>query len=128
MPRRCASATPRATDSISSAARRAGQGVPSSRRSRLPPSTYSSSKIGQAVGLADVVDLHDIGVLQPGDGLSLGQEAGGGLGRGVGPAQDHFQCAGAIQSDLPGTVDHAHPAAAQLAQDLIAGDGGDGAG
>ena len=81
----------------------------------------------QAVGLADVVDLHDVGVLQAGDGLRLGQEAGGGLGAGMGAGQDHLQGAGAVQADLPGLVDDAHAAAAQLAQDLVAGDGGDGA-
>ncbi len=49
-------------------------------------------------------------------------------GDGVCPAQDHLQRAGAIQADLPGTVDDAHPAAAQLTQDLIAGDRRGGAG
>ncbi len=100
--------------------------MPSSRRSRLPPSTILQLEEGQAVGLADVVDLHDVGVLQPGDGLRLGQEAGGRLGRGMGTAQDHLQGAGAVQADLPGAVDDAHAAAAQLAQDLVAGDGRDG--
>ena len=37
------------------------------------------------------VDLHDVGVLQPGDGLGLGQEADRGEGVGVGSGQDHLQ-------------------------------------
>ena len=126
MPSRCASATARASASINSAARRAGQGVPSSRRSRLPPSTILQLEEGQAVGLADVVDLHDVGVLQAGDGLRLGQEADGGLVVGMGTGQDHLQGAGAVQEDLSGAVDDAHAAAAQLAQDLVAGDGRNG--
>ena len=80
----------------------------------------------QAVGLAAVVDLHDVGVLQAGDGLRLGQEAAHGLVVGMGTRQDHLQDAGAFQEDLPGAVDDAHAAAAQLAQDLVAVDGGGG--
>ena len=95
---RCASATPRASASTSSAARRGGQGVPSSRRSRLPPSTILQREERQAVGLADVVDLHDVGVLQAGDGLGLGQEAGDGLGAGMSTGQDHLQDARAVQA------------------------------
>ena len=37
---------------------------------------------GEAVGLARVVDLDDIGVLEPGDRLRLAQEADGGDGWG----------------------------------------------
>ena len=33
-------------------------------------------EIGEAVQLADVVDLDDVRVLEPGDGFSLGMEAG----------------------------------------------------
>jgi len=81
----------------------------------------------QAVGLADVVDLHDIGVLQAGDGLRLGQEASYALGTGMGTAQDHLEDAEAIKAHLAGAVDDAHPTAAELAHDFITGDGGDGA-
>ena len=44
-----------------------------------------------AVGLAGVVNLDDIGVLQVGDGLRLNFEPGDGVGAGVPAAQDHFQ-------------------------------------
>ena len=94
IPSRCASATPRARASTSVAARRAGQGVPSSRRSRLPPGDVLQLEEGQAVGLADVVDLDDVGVLELGDGLGLGQEADRGDGVGVGAGQDHLQAQG----------------------------------
>ena len=44
--------------------------------SRLPPAQNSSEKKGKPVVLADLVDLHDVGVLQAGDRLGLGPEAG----------------------------------------------------
>ncbi len=74
-----------------------------------------------------MVNLNDIGVLQTGNGLRLGQESSRRLGRGVCPAQDHLERTLAIQANLPGAIHHTHPAAAQLAQDLIAGDGRDSA-
>ena len=37
--------------------------------------------VGQALGLADVVDLDDVGMAEPGDGLGLDPEAGEMLGR-----------------------------------------------
>ena len=45
----------------------------------------------QAVGLADMADLHDVGVLHPRDRLGLGQEADDRLGVGVGTGQDHLE-------------------------------------
>ena len=42
--------------------------------------------------VADLVDLHDVDVLQPGDGLGLGQEAGQLVVVGVGPGEHHLQC------------------------------------
>ena len=76
--------------------------------------------------LVDVEDLDDVGVLELGDGLGLGQEPGGGLGAGVLAGQDHLQGDGAVEPDLAGLVDHAHAAAAELAQDLVAGERGVG--
>ena len=64
-----------------------------------------------------------LGCCELGDGLGLGEEAGCRLGAGMAAAQDHLQSARTVQADLPGLVDHAHAAAAQLAQDLVAGDG-----
>ena len=127
MPRRCASATPRASgfDQPGRPPRRPGRAVEPAVQAAAVDVLQLEER--QAVGLADVVDLDDVGVLQAGDGLGLGQEAGDGLGAGMGPGQDHLERAGTVQADLPGPVDDAHAAAAQLAQDLVAGDGGDGA-
>ncbi len=41
--------------------------------------------------LADLVDLHEVGVLEPGRGLGLVAEAGGDLGIGVDPGADHLE-------------------------------------
>ena len=78
--------------------------------------------------LADLVDLHDVGVLQAGDRLRLGAEA-----RQVGwpawpPARIIFSADDAAEPQLPGLVDDAHAAAAQLAQDLVARNDRDRAG
>jgi hypothetical protein len=67
------------------------------------------------------VDLHDVGVLESGNGLSLRAEAGQVGAAGVVAGQDHLQRHQAAQADLTGLVDDAHAAAAQLAQDLVAG-------
>ncbi len=58
-------------------------------------------EVGAAVALADVVDLDDIGVVQPGHGLGFGAEAGPVDGAGAGPGVDHLQGDQPIQADLP---------------------------
>ena len=73
-----------------------------------------------------MVDLHDVGVLQAGDGLGLGQETGDGLGVRMSAGQNHLQNARAVQEDLLGEVDDPHAAAAELGQDLIAVDNREG--
>ena len=73
-----------------------------------------------ALVLADLVDLHDVGMLQARDGLRLGLEAGQVRRAGVAARQDHLQRHQPIQLRLPRLVDHAHAAAAQLAEDLVA--------
>ena len=50
----------------------------------------------QAVDLADGVDLDDVGVLEPGDGLSLAPEPEECVGIGVGAGQDHLQGTGRL--------------------------------
>jgi hypothetical protein len=71
--------------------------------------------------LADLVNLHDAGVVQPSHRLRLDLEARQLLGAGVAAGQDHLQCDDPIQLRLPGLVDDTHAATAQLAQDLVAG-------
>src|SRR5262249_21123181 len=69
-------------------------------------------------------DLHDVGVLQPGDRLRLAAEPLAVLGGGEGPGQDDLQGDGAVEPGLPGLVDDAHAAAAQLFEDDGAGEEG----
>ena len=72
---------------------------------------------------ADLVDLHDVGVLQPCHRLAFGEEADHVFGRSVRAAEDHLQGDVASQANLPRLVDDAHAAAAQHLEDLIAGHG-----
>jgi hypothetical protein len=81
-------------------------------------------EVRPAVGLADLVDLHDVGVLKAGDGLGLGAEAGQFVGAGVGAGQDHLEGDQAVQAEVPGLVDDAHAAPAQFPEELVAGDDG----
>ena len=86
------------------------------------PGDVLQREVRAAVVVAEGVDLDDVRVVQPGDGLGLGQEADGRLGPGVVAGQDHLQGDEAVEPDLAGLVDDAHAAAAQLAEDLVAGD------
>ena len=70
----------------------------------------------QPVRLADVIDLDDAGMLEPGDGLGLDPEPRRGRLAGVRPGQDHLQGARAVQRQVAGQVDHPHAAPAQLAE------------
>ena len=73
--------------------------------------------------LADFINLDDVGVLQAGDHLGLAAEAAALLLGGIGVGEEHLQRHHPIEADLPGQVDHPHAAPAQLADDLVAGNG-----
>ncbi len=77
-----------------------------------------------AVDLANLVDLDDAGVLQPGCGLGLAAEAlpFGGAGKDV--AADHLEGDDTVEGQLAGPVDDAHAAGAQFVEQFVAGDGG----
>ena len=62
--------------------------------------------------LADLMDLHDMGMLQTGDGLGFPAKAGQLVGCGMRPVQDHLERDQPIEPPLPGLVDHAHAAPA----------------
>ncbi len=74
----------------------------------------------RAVVFADLVDLDDIGVGQPGDGLGLGTEADQFLAVGQRRA-DHLESNEPAKVDLPSEVDDAHASLAQLFEKLVAG-------
>jgi hypothetical protein len=89
--------------------------------SQVSPADVLQGQEREAVVLADLIDLDDVGVLQAGDGVGLGQEAGAPLGASVGAGEHHLQRHQAFGAELSGLVDHTHAAAAQLFQDLVAG-------
>jgi hypothetical protein len=80
----------------------------------------------QALVLAHLEHLHDVGMLQPGDGLGLGAKAGQVGAAGVPPRQDHLESDYPTQGCLPRPVNNPHPPASQLAEDLVPGDAGGG--
>jgi hypothetical protein len=87
-----------------------------------PAGTELQREEGQALDLADLEDLHDVGVLQTRHRLGLGVEASALVLVGVVGAEHHLEGDDAVGLDLPGLVDDAHAAAAQLPQHLVAGD------
>ena len=72
-----------------------------------------------AVKLADVVDVDDVRVSQSGGGLGFGLKAADQLGRSEVAGQDHLDGHRAVEPFLPGLVDDAHAAAADLADQLV---------
>ena len=62
-----------------------------------------------AVVLADLVDRHDIRVIEMGGGLGLQAEPLQIVGRGEPAGADHLERQHAIQAHLPGLVDNTHP-------------------
>ncbi|OAI41122.1 hypothetical protein AYO40_03835 [Planctomycetaceae bacterium SCGC AG-212-D15] len=79
-------------------------------------------EIGPVLLLAHFMDLDDVGMLQSGDGLGFRAKPNQFLARRVLRAENHFQRDHALQIEMKRLVDHAHAAAAQDAQDLIADD------
>src|SRR5262249_28832755 len=72
---------------------------------------------GQALVLADLVDLDDVRVLQPSDGLGFGLEPRQLIPGGSGARPDHLQGHQAAGPELAGLVNDAHTTVAQLGQD-----------
>ena len=72
-------------------------------------------EVALAVVLADLVDRHDAGVVEQGDGLGLVLEPAQLVVAGQDAGPDHLEGHGPVEADLAGLVDDAHAAAAQLA-------------
>ena len=87
IPRRWAAWIARASIATSSAARRAGWGVPSMLPGQALPLDEFERQVRPPVVLADLVDLHDVRMLEPGDRLRLAAEAVELSGCGVGAAR-----------------------------------------
>ncbi len=72
------------------------------------------TKVIAALVFADLVDRHDVGMLQAGGGLGLVTKAFHFLGGGKPAFPDHFQGDDTVQADLPRPIHHAHSAAGNL--------------
>ena len=108
IPSWCAWPTPLANASTSAAALCAGQGVPLSLASRLPPSMILHLEEDPAVAVADVIDLGDVRVPQPGDRLGLRLEAECRLLDWRGPRPESSSGAETVQAG-PAGPDRRHP-------------------
>ena len=71
------------------------------------------------VKLGDLVDRHDIGVVQIGGELGFTEKSLSLLVAGHLPGEDHFQGDKPFDRHLPGLVHDAHAAARDLLQDLV---------
>ncbi len=78
--------------------------------------------VGPAVVLADVMDPDDVGMLEAGDCLGFGAEAGDPPSRRLYAGQDHLEGDQAIEACLSCPVHHAHAAASAFRQDFVARD------
>ncbi len=78
--------------------------------------------VAQAADLADVEDRHDVRVVQPGGGPRLVEEPPPARRVGRGVAAQHLQRHRPVEPDVDRLVDDPHAAAAQLADDPVAGD------
>ena len=72
-----------------------------------------------AVALADLEDRDDVGMGQPCRGLRLEAEPLDVLGGRLGPAEQPLERHDPPARDLPGPRDHAHPAPAELLEQLV---------
>jgi hypothetical protein len=104
---------PRRQGAVAEGVGQAAAGDQLQRQERLP------------AGLAGLVDLDDVRVLERGDGLGLDPEPRPLRRAGAGP-QDHLQSHRPPQPSLPGLVDDAHAAVADDLDDLVAVDLGQG--
>ena len=75
----------------------------------------------QAVDFADVVDLQDVRVPEPGDRLGLDSEPGQMVHLRLLSAHDHLESHQAIQALLARLVHNAHAPFTELAEDVVAG-------
>src|SRR5262245_30892577 len=71
---------------------------------------------------ANLMDLDNMRMLKGGDRLRLAEKAVHFRGTGVAAGEDHLQGHQAIELQMAGLVHHAHAAATEEFQDLIAGD------
>ena len=119
MPRACGSAIARQSSITIVAAVTRWLRPATDRLGETAPGDKLQREVRQPVVVAVVVDLDNPRVLDLGDGVGLGVEPSDLVGGGVRPGQNHLQRDQSIQSDVPGFVDDAHAASADLRDDLV---------
>lgn len=80
------------------------------------------------VVLSDFVDGDDVRVIEERDALGLGVEAMNRGRSGQLPGEDHLEGHRAIEADLPGPIDHAHPTPGEFLKKLVIAEIADWAG
>ena len=100
-----------------------GQGSAVQPLLQAPPLQVFQLQVREPADLAEGVDLDHVRMLQLGDGLGFILKPLSRRGVGVRAGQDHLQRADAVEPDLPGLVNDAHPATAEFAQNFITGNG-----
>ena len=93
----------------------------SSRRSRLVPFTSFMLKKWLPAALADLVDRHDVRMIELGNGFRLVLKSNQLGFRCEAARLDNLEGDGSVERSLVGFQDHAHPATPQLAQNFVAG-------
>ena len=76
-------------------------------------------EIGKPVAFADLVNLDDVRMVKPGDGLSLFPEPVEVFRKRMRPGQDHLQGDKAVQPRLSSLVDNSHSATAEFTENLV---------
>jgi hypothetical protein len=76
-------------------------------------------EIGKIIVLPDLINLHNIRMLQTSHSFGFGAKAGAILGARMATCQDHLERYQAIESDVSCLVNHTHPTTPQLRQDLV---------
>ncbi len=92
--------------------------------SEAPSGDEFELEVEPATGLADVVQLDDVGVLNSREGLRLAEPSLTIAGRADGPAREKLEGDSAFQVGLPGPVNDAHSTTSEFAFDKAVGECG----
>src|SRR5262249_43061830 len=87
----------------------------------VAPLDQLKHQVGLPILFADLVDLHDPVVPQPGDDLGLRTESPRLVGAWGAPGAQQLERHEPFETWVTGLVDHGHAASAQRAEDLVAG-------
>src|SRR5262245_19036272 len=78
----------------------------------------------RAIGLADVEDAPDVGMIERSDGAGLALEAGPGSGIARDHTRQHLDCDRPIEARVAGSINLTHPAHAKQGADFVGTEAG----